>query len=140
MENSIKEKIIKILENDRFASRNGITLIKAEPGHAIAKMKLSVKHMNGVDLVQGGAIFTLADFAFAAASNISGNLTVSASASISYFKSPKGKFLKAVANEVSNNKKLCNYSVDIYDEVEDLVAKFQTTGYIKGEHQFPDAV
>lgn len=130
----MKEKILKILKNDRFASVNGITLIEAESGYAHAEMKVTDNHLNGVGMVQGGAMFTLADFAFAAASNLSGNITVSVNANISFFKSPKGNVLKAIATEISSSKKLCNYTVDIFDEGEALVAKFHTTGYYKGEY------
>ncbi len=130
----MKDKILKILEKDRFASVNGITLIEAESGYAHAQMTITDNHLNGVGMVQGGAIFTLADFAFAAASNLSGNITVSVNANIAFFKSPKGNVLKAIATEISSSKKLCNYNVDIFDEEGTLVAKFHTTGYFKGEY------
>jgi len=124
--------LIKFVEKDRFAAYVGVKLVKVDPGHAVAKMEITDNHLNGVNLVQGGAIFTLADYAFAAASNSRGLVTLGINASISYFKSPKGRFLTAEATEVSSQKKLCGYNVDVFDENSDLIARFYGTGYIKG--------
>ena len=132
METSVQEKVFKLLANDRFASSNGITLLEAEPSYALAQMKVTDHHLNGVDLVQGGAIFTLADFAFAAASNATGNITVSVNASISFLKPAKGKIITAKATKVSSSKKLCHYNIDVFDEGGELIAKVASTGYIKG--------
>ncbi len=122
----------KHVDNDRFASYTGIKLTKIDIGYAEAELALEEKHLNGVNIVQGGVFFTLADFAFAAASNAKGLVTVSINASIAYFKSPTGKKLTAKAKEISSSRKLCNYVVDIFDEDGTLVAKFNGTGYIKG--------
>lgn len=125
--------LIKLVENDKFASYVGIKLVKVDIGYAVTQMELSDNHLNGVNIVQGGAIFTLADYAFAAASNSKGSITVGVNANISYFKSPKGKLLTAEARELSSGNKLCNYSVDVFDDNNDLIARFNATGYIKGE-------
>ena len=54
---------------DLFARHTGIELRDVGPGWAKASMKIQPCHFNGARTVHGGAIFTLADFAFAAASN-----------------------------------------------------------------------
>ncbi|HEX9062211.1 MAG TPA: PaaI family thioesterase [Clostridia bacterium] len=125
--------LIKLVENDRFATYVGIKLVKVEIGYAVTQMEISDNHLNGANIVQGGAIFTLADYAFAAASNSKGSLTLGVNANISYFKSPKGKLLTAEAREVSSGNKLCSYNVDVFDDNNDLIARFNATGYIKGE-------
>lgn len=130
----MENEAIRLLKGDRFAEYIGIDLIKAEPGYAAAQMEITDKHMNGVNIVQGGAIFTLADYAFAAASNAKKLLTLGINANISYFKPPKGKVLTAEAVEISSSRRICSYNVDIYDENKDLVARFTGTGYIK-EHK-----
>jgi len=128
----MENEMIQYIKNDRFAEYNGIELIKAEPGYAVTQMEIKDKHLNGVNIVQGGAIFTLADYAFAAASNSKGSVTLGINANISYFKPPKGKILTAEATEISSSRKICTYNVDIYDENRELIAKFTGTGYIKG--------
>ncbi|HEY5556742.1 PaaI family thioesterase [Acetobacterium sp.] len=120
---------IKFIKNDRFAAYLGIELVEVEDGYAVVKMEITDDHLNGVNTVQGGVIFTLADFAFAAASNAKGLVTVGINANIAYFKPPKGKLLIAEAKEIASSRKLCNYSVDIFDEDKDIIARFNATGY-----------
>ncbi|MBC3796304.1 PaaI family thioesterase [Acetobacterium tundrae] len=123
--------MIKTIENDRFANSLGIKLVKVDHGYAEVKMEIKEVHLNGVNIVQGGVIFTLADYAFAAASNTKGLVTVGINASISYFKSPQGKWLFAKAKEISSTRSICNYTVDIFDETDEIIARFNGTGYIK---------
>ena len=82
----MNDELIKTFKNDRFAALIGIEIVKMEFGHAVAKMDISEKHLNGLNMIQGGAIFTLADFAFAVAANASGQETVGLNANIAYFK------------------------------------------------------
>lgn len=124
---------IRAVENDRFAAYLGIEIVAVDDDYAVVKMKITDDHLNGINIVQGGVIFTLADFAFAVASNEKGLVTVGINANISYFKPPKGKLLTAEAKKISSSKKLCNYSVDIFDESKDLIARFNATGYIKNK-------
>lgn len=109
----------------------GTKLIEVKPGYARVQMEVTENHLNGVGMVQGGAIFALADYAFAAACNSSGMLTVGINVNISYVKSPKGKVLSAIAKEVSSGKKICNVHIDVLDENDDLIAVAQATGYRK---------
>ena len=125
------DALTKVAENDRFAAYTGIKLVKAIPGYALTRLEVQDKHLNGVDFVQGGAIFTLADFAFAAASNAAGFPTLGINAAISYIKGPRGKVITAEAKEVSATNRLCTYEVAVYDEDGQTVAKMLATGYIK---------
>jgi len=129
MSNMTCDDLMNFFKKDRFAYNNGIRLIKVEPGFAIAQMTVTENHLNAANIVQGGAIFTLADFAFAAAANSNGFVTLGTSANISYFKPPKGNVLTAKASKISSGKRICFYNVDIFDENEDIVAKFTATGY-----------
>ena len=129
----MKDKLIELLENDRFAAFVGIELVKVQPGYAVAKMNISEKHLNGVDIIQGGVIFTLADFAFAAASNASGQITVGINASIAYFQASKGRTLVAEAKEVAASKTIANYNVDVLNENKDHIARVSITGFRKRE-------
>lgn len=128
----MEKDIIKFFEKDRFAHYVGIELTKVGEGYAETRLDLSEKHLNGLDVVQGGAIFTLADFAFAAATNSNGSATVGINSNITYFKAPKGKKITAIARETSAEKKICGCDVEVLDEDGTLVAKFSGTGYRKG--------
>ena len=55
--------------NDKFATENGMTLDELDGTHAVCSLTVSARHRNAYGGVMGGAIFTLADFAFAALTN-----------------------------------------------------------------------
>ena len=56
-------------KGDHYAKHSGIKLVAVSPGYAKVSMKIKSIHLNGLNTVHGGAIFTLADFAFAVAAN-----------------------------------------------------------------------
>ncbi len=126
----METEIIKNVTNDRFAKYIGIKLVDVKEGFAITELVLNENHLNGVDRVQGGVIFTLADYAFAAACNSKG-LTYGINVNITYYKAPVGKVIRAEAREISTQKKICGYQVNILDEDGSLVASFNGLGYRK---------
>lgn len=123
-----------MLQNDRFASLNSIRLISAENGQATAEMIVTENHLNGVDIIQGGALFTLADFAFAAASNSHGRIAVATDANIKFFKAVSSGTITATAKELNRGKSLSCYAVDITNEEGFQIAYFSGTAYLKGEY------
>ena len=125
------ENIKEFFKNDNFAAMSGIELLEVSPGYAKAVMNIEEKHLNALKTVQGGALFTLADLAFAAASNAYGNVAVAINANISFVKAATGKTLTAEAKETSINSKISTYTVNITDDKGDLVAIFQGMGYRK---------
>ena len=72
----------EMLSADRFAAEAGVELLEISPGYAKARMKVTEKHLNAGGVCQGGALFTLADLAFAAVANSRGRLTLSLNANI----------------------------------------------------------
>jgi acyl-CoA thioesterase len=131
------EKIKNFLKKDQFAKHNGIELVDVSEGYAKVRMNIQPIHLNGVGIAHGGAIFTLADFAFAAASNSHGTVAVAINVSISFLKAVSGGTLTAEAKEVSINPRLATYTIPVTDENGDLVASFQGMVYRKKD-QIPD--
>jgi acyl-CoA thioesterase len=125
------ENIMRFFKNDRFAETAGIELLEVSEGKARAKMVIKEEHLNGVNTVHGGALFTLADLAFALAANSHGTVAVAVNVNISYFKAVSSGTLYAEAKEVSLNSKLGNYTVNITDENGQLIALFQGMAYRK---------
>jgi acyl-CoA thioesterase len=131
------ERVVEYLTRDQFARLLGIELLSASPGRARAKMLVAPHHLNAYRNVQGGAIFTLADFAFAAASNAHGTVAVGINVSISYMKAAAAGTLWAEARELTRNPKLGTYTVEVKDDAGDLVAIFQGMVYRKKEPIVP---
>ena len=122
---------------DLFARHAGIELFEVGPGWAKASMKIEPYHFNAAKTVHGGAIFTLADFAFAVASNSHGTMAMGINTSVSFVKAATKGTLYAEAREQSRNRKLASYSVLITDDVNDVVAIFQGMVYRKNESIIP---
>lgn len=121
-------------KGDRFAVLAGCELIEIREGYARAKMTVEDHHLNGGDFCQGGAIFTLADLAFAAAVNSHLVLTVSTSSNISFFRSvPLGDTIYAEARELVDHHRMPYAEVHVTDEQGRLVAIFTSSGYRKQE-------
>lgn len=122
---------MKMMENDRFATANGIVIDELGEGFAKASMEVTPQILNGVGTVQGGALFTLADFCFATAANSYGVMTVSLDANISFIKAVKSGKLTATAKEIFRRRTVAGYNVEIKTEDDELVCVFNTTAYIK---------
>src|ERR1035437_5309542 len=101
---------------DKFARHAGIDLLEVGPGWAKASMKIEPYHFNGAKTLHGGAIFTMADFAFAVASNSHGTLAMGINTSVSFVKAATKGTLNAEAREQARNPKLASYSVMITDD------------------------
>ncbi len=122
----------EFFKGDRFAVLAGCKLLDIRQGYARASMTVEEHHLNGGNFCQGGAIFTLADLAFAAAVNSHMVLTVSTSSNISFFRSvPLGETIYAEAHELVDHKRMPYAEVRITDSQQRLVAIFTSSGYRK---------
>ncbi len=59
----------EFFKKDLFAENAGIVLLEVHEGYSKAKLEIKPEHLNAGARTQGGAIFTLADLALAAAAN-----------------------------------------------------------------------
>lgn len=123
-------------ERDLFARHLGIELESMEPGYARASLELGPEHANGLGIAHGGALFSLADLAFAAASNSHGTAAVAINAGISYVKAVSQGRVRAEAKEISCGSRLATYTVEVRDEEDAICAVFQGTVYRKGRPLF----
>ena len=115
--------------DDRFATDNGITLDELDGEHAVTSLTLEARHRNAFGGVMGGAIFTLADFAFAALTNGRGKVTVAQQVSINYLSAAKGAKLTATARYRKDGRSSCVVNVDVADDTGRDIAQFVGTGF-----------
>ena len=123
----------ELLGKDRFAKLLGIELLEVSEGRAASKMEIRDEHLNGVDIAQGGAIFTLADFTLAAAANSHGTVAVVLNASISFIRAAQKGLLFAEAIESSKNNKTATYNVNVTNAQGELIAEYHGMAYRKKE-------
>ncbi len=127
-ENSITG-IYNFYENDNFSKHVGIEMVEITAKSARAKLTIKEHHLNGVNIVHGGALFTLADLVFGALGYVHDQSAVSISASISYFKAVSSGTLIAEGKLITLTPKFGSYSVQINDEKGNIIAVFQGLGY-----------
>ena len=121
-----------MLENDRVAVWLKVELLEVEEGHSKIAMVVRDDMLNAAGVCQGGAIFSLADFAFALAANSYGKVALGTSANITFVNPAfKGERLIAEAFERGRTKRRGVYEVEVKKEEGPLVALFTAEAFIK---------
>lgn len=119
-------------KTDRFAANNGCRITEVDDCHAVAEMTVTNAHLNGGNVCQGGALFTLADLAIAALMNSKGQLTFGISNSIMFVSSAReGDHLKAEAVSVCDHHKIPSVEVRVTSQEGQLVCHVTGMGYRK---------
>jgi len=117
-------------ENDIFVKEVGIKIDKAKGGEAVCSLSLETWHCNAAGAIQGGAIYTLADFTFAVAANCFDKITYTLSSNIQYIKKATSGTLYAKSVLTKQSKRICFYNTEVTDDKNELIANVQTVGYI----------
>ena len=121
-------------KNDRFAAVNGIQLTEVREGYARAEMTVGEEHLNGGNVCQGGALFTLADLAFAAVTNSRGQLSFGVQSSITFSQSARlGDHLIAECVETFPHHRLPYCEVKIRNQQGQLICSFTGMAYSKSD-------
>ena len=126
------EEIADLFRQDRFATDNGAVIAEVDDHYAKCTLQLEDRHRNAMGAVMGGVYFTLADFAFAVASNWQEVGTVSLNSEIAYLGAAKGESLSAEAFCVKNGRTTSYYRIEVRDDMGNLTAVVNTTGYNTG--------
>ena len=116
-------------KKDRFATASGMVLDELGEDYSVASVILNDDHKNAYGGIMGGAIFTLADLAFAALSNNIHQPTVAQQVSINYLGAPKGEKMIARAYVKKDGKRTCTINVDVTDDTGRDVAQFIGSGF-----------
>jgi acyl-CoA thioesterase len=128
------EQIVQRIRQDPFARHLGIDLLEVGDGYSRCTMTVDEQMLNFAGIPHGGAIFSLADVAFGAASNSHGQLAVALNVSISYVAAvPAGTRLYAEATEESLGRRTALYRLAVTAEDGALIALCQGTVYRKNQ-------
>ncbi|MCL2872743.1 MAG: PaaI family thioesterase [Betaproteobacteria bacterium] len=131
------ERIRTFFTKDRFATNAGIVIDTVTPEEVLCSMPITSEHLNSSGTVHGGAIFTLADLAFAVHSNLRRfrgekvGITVGQSISVSYLAASKGSRLIARSVCLSQGKNVSVYRVEVRDDLGNFIADMRGNGFTK---------
>ena len=120
------EKIRGQVGGDPYAVWLGIELLDLAPGYCRAAMRLTPQMVNFQGNPHGGAIFSLADYAFGAACNAHGEPAVALSVTIQFLATVEpGTRLVAEAREQRQGRRAGFYTMTVTAEDGTVVATCQ---------------
>lgn len=124
----------KMYANDAFSKWLGIKVIEITDGECKLQMIVRKDMLNGFYIAHGGITYSLADSAFAFASNSIGYQAVSIETSISHVnKVIEGDVLTASTSRIHKSRKFASYAISIVNQEDALVANFKGTVYYTGK-------
>lgn len=128
------DDIFKALKNEPYANYLGMELVELKPGFAKVTLSPTAHMLNTHGTVHGGVIFSLADYAFAVASNSYGSTAVGVTNTIHYMSAGlAGQILTAEANEIKKTRRLAWYRIDVWSN-DVLCATMEALVYRKNEN------
>ena len=130
------DELNEFFKNDIFATKLlNAKILEANNDYAKCFFEITADHKNAKGVVMGGAIFSLADFTFAVATNQHEEYyTVSTTSNINFIRPAFNGKLTAEAIKIKDGKTICFYDVNVYDDKNALIAKMNITGtHIKKE-------
>lgn len=128
----------KLNNEDRFAKGIGAKITEISEGYARTELDVEERHLNGGGVCQGGAIYTLADLAFAAVANCHGILTLGISNTITFLHSAQlGDHLVAECRETYDHHKLPYCDIKVTNQNGKIVAMVTGLAYrMKRDFEF----
>lgn len=127
---TVSRETYDLIESDPFADWLGIELRDLEPGYAKVTLTLTDNHMNFHGTPHGGLVYALADSAFAAASNASGETEVALETNMSYLSvADVGTTLRAIAERTHESSRTEEYQAFVETADDDRLATFRGRTY-----------
>lgn len=123
------EQAREFFGEDYYATKvTGIEIEEVGDHYARCSLELTRNHKNAYGGVMGGAIFTLADYTFAVASNFRQPQTASVTSQINFIGRAKGSRLIAESRLIKDGRTTCLYGIDVADELGTKVAFVTISG------------
>ncbi|MDZ7717174.1 MAG: hydroxyphenylacetyl-CoA thioesterase PaaI [Balneolaceae bacterium] len=132
-----KKVVEKMMAEDAFSQWLGIEVLEIKPGFTKVRMVVRPEMNNGFNITHGGIAYSLADSAFAFASNSYGRVAVAMETNISYIKKVSSDdVLTATSEELSLGNRIAVYNIHIINQDDEKVAEFRGTVFRTKEKHF----
>ena len=118
-------------KEDKFAKSAGIEIIEITKKLSLVRAKITAEHLNSLGTVQGGMLYTVADFAFAVLANYLHPETVTQCGNITYIRPAITSEVTAIAKEIECVGRTCIVEVTVKDDKGDTVCVCHFNGFIK---------
>ncbi len=121
----------RFFEDDGFVKLAGVEIVEANGQRAVVKAKIDDRHRNANGAVQGGMLYTVADFAFAVLGNHIHPITVTQVGQISYVKAAYTDEITAIATEKVRSGRTTVSEVVVQDSQGQTVCVCSFNGFVK---------
>jgi len=123
MEQKTYEILRNKAENEPYAKKMGIRVIKIEDGYSLVEMAMTEEMENIFGMIHGGAIFSLIDAAFEIAGNSQGVVSVALNMNITYIKPAQaGETLRAEAKEIASSGRTASFDIQVTNDKNEIIA------------------
>ena len=124
------EEARQIFMHDRYAmDTTGVDILEVADGYAKCCFTPDARHKNARNAVMGGALFTLADFTFAVASNYNKPYgTVTNVSQISFLRGVSDGVIYAKSRLIKDGRTCCTYEIEITNEQGKIIAVVNING------------
>lgn len=121
----------RFFEDDRFVKLVKAEIVTLSAEKTVVRAPISENCLNANDCVQGGMLYTVADFAFAVHSNYLHPMTVTQGGRIAYIRAARTAYITAVAKETVRSGHNNISEVIVYDDKDEIVCVCNFNGFIK---------
>jgi len=123
------EEAREYFNHDRYAvSLTGIKIEEVDKDYAKVSLEIEDKHLGARDHLMGGVLYTMADFAFAVATNTPEHFTMTTNSTISYLSQPKDSHIVGICKSIKNGHRTCLLETRLFDGKGTLLAVVTTNG------------
>lgn len=130
MTQNVTQTMTDRFKSDPFANSINMNLVDWKEGFAKTSIILTEDMLNFHGAANGGVLFSLADYAFAVASNSYGQIAVGINTSMVFTNAGEvGEELICTAEEVNKGGRLATYQMEIKNNAGELKARMEGTVY-----------
>ncbi len=121
----------RYFDKDGYVKLSKVEIVEVSKEKAVVSASISKEHLNGNGAVQGGMLYTVADFAFAVLSNYLHPMTVTQNGHISYLKAAFTDTITATAVEKARVGRNTVCEVTVCNADGEIVCMCSFNGFVK---------
>jgi acyl-CoA thioesterase len=120
--------VAEMMNSDAYSKWLGVQVQYISHGKCVLSCTINSDMLNGFGIAHGGITYALSDSALAFAANSHGQQCMSIETSIAHIKTVQpNDMLTATCHEIQRGKTVGRYVVDVVNQHDELVARFNGT-------------
>lgn len=125
------EKVRKLMEKDRYAAETTGAVIESidDDGRVTVRLDINEGHFNSAGRVMGGAIYTIADYAFASTVYANECYSTAINCSMEYLSAGRGSYLTARGYLDKAGRNVIFGGADVFDETGRMIARMSVQSF-----------